>query len=321
MSKCYYNVRVSYTDDLQPQNFTLITTQKGSNQITYACRNGVLTRYACNAHALKVAIYFHLAEKFIQEHQQQKAANPDADTVLNAIYNILDTEDAEYEADDDFGAAYWIAAGMEANDPKIMRKGLFRALVHYLDMQIVIEASSEAAATSDVLEYDPTDYAQKFDALCDKELYPVTLTLSSIDGDEIEYWEDHDLCLPAYLGEMLLNDESEFADNDSNFYDNLIDSLKVYIGKLLIRQHIGLKKVTTADDDDDVTPLEMFFEMAHENENIDDEEYEDVLKYITHDDNVSLIYEIVDEYELLQIECNGFRYGGDPADAWFTYED
>ena len=320
MCKCYYNVRVDFVDDLPPQNFTLLTNQLGSKQIDRSCFYGVLAKFAPNAHALKVAIYFHLAEMFIKEHQQQKATAPDSDTILNTIYNILDTEDAEYEADNEFGAAYWIAAGIEANDPKLMRKGLFRAIVHYLDLRISIEASNEEV-TADALEYDPADYDQKFNALCDKELYPVTLTLYDIDGDEIEFWDDHDLCLPAYLGEMLLNDETGFAECDSDFYDTLIDSIKVYMGKLLIRQHIGLKKVTTAEDEDCLTPLEMFIEMAHNNENIDDEEYEDILKYITHDDNVSLIYELIDEYELLQIECNGFRYGGDPEDAWFVYED
>ena len=313
MSKCYYNIKIDFEDGLETQKFTLLTTPNGSRVITYACYNGVLSPYAENVNALKVAIYFHLAENFIKQHQQQKAAAPDAPTVLNTICD-LDTEDAE----DDASAAYWIAAGMAANDEKLMRKGLFRALVHYLEMQISIESADTDVDTTEVLEFDPANYVKKFSALCDKEVYQVSLTVNDLDGDEIEIWEDYDICIPAYLGEMMMVDQSDFLGRDNRFYANLYDYLMTYMGKLLIQQHGTLKPML---DEDDATPLERFMEMAHDNDDIDDEEYDDILEHITSESNTEVIYEIIEQYDLFQLECSGYRCGGDPAKVQFQYED
>lgn len=325
--KKYYNINVTLCDSLAPVSFALHTDESYGKYLLAATRfNNEITSYNGDLNALRVAIYYHMADQLINQHYIQHAQNPTSTTILNNILSALADVEMSYYDDEEECAEYWIEQGVIANDPTLIRKGLFRAFVHYFDdMTIHVDpkAHTKCAATS-ILEFDSENCVEQFKKYGDKECYSVQITINGCDGDLIEEFYEHSIYMHPYLGEMMLSDSNyDLLDHAGEFYGGLIDTMKWKAAVKLFEQHKQLK-ATYPDqyDDGETTPLENFWAMALEEGEIDEEEYEEIMDDINNDFYIDMIYEIIDNYELVVLEDSYRAPISDKDDPRTTdYED
>lgn len=324
--KKYYNINVNLSENLETVSFALHTDESFGKYLLAATRyKNEISPYDSSVNSLRVAIYYHMAEYFIDQHTAQLAQNVNTSTLLTNILSVLEDTKLPYYDDEEDCAAYLIDQGMIANDPSLIRKGLFRAFVHYFeDMTIHVEpkAHTKSTATS-ILEFDPKNCVEQFKKYGEKECYSVQITINGCDGDLIEEFYDHTIYTHPYLGEMMLSDSDyDTLDQASGFYGGLIDAMKWKAAVKLLEEHKSLKSMCSDQDDDEPTPLENFWAMALEEGEIDEDEYEEIMDDITNKFHIETIYEIMDNYELVILE-EFYRGSITDEDSTYTtdYED
>lgn len=305
--KKFYNVNVTLPEDLGSIPFALYTDEIFGKALIASNRfSNMRIPNIDETKPLRASIFYFLADLIIELHKQDSEGDSASYTILDCIQDtLLRMGMSEFDDDDDW-AAYWIAEGLRCADEALIKKGLFKAFVfQFEDMVIEVAPKAHTKCSADrVLEFDPRTCYRQLNKHTDKECYSVQLTINNPYGDLIEEFYECPLCIPSYLGEMMLSDyDQDIANYPGEFYYGLVDALKWHAAKLLHNQHQGLKGDPFWGDED--TPLEMFWAMALEQEEIDDDEYEEILDDISNEDNIGRIYEIIDTLDLLTLDDMG----------------
>jgi hypothetical protein len=229
--KKYYNIDVELSENLEAVSFAIHTDEQFGKYLIGATRynNQNLPSYNGDLNSLRVAIYYYMADLFINQHNTQFANDSTKPTILNTILDELADMELSYYDDEDDCAAYWIEQGMIGNDPSLIRKGLFQAFaLYYYDMTVRVDptAHTKCSATS-ILEFDPKNCIEHFKKCGEKECYSVQININDCDGDLIEEFYECSIYMHPYLGEMMLADsDHDLEDYACNFYGGLLDDLK-----------------------------------------------------------------------------------------------
>lgn len=302
--KKYYNIHVELPKNLGHVPFALHTDAKFGKKLLSETRfNNKLFSHEGDLKLLHIAIYYHLADHFINQHFQQRAVDPTASTILNTIADTLEEMNLNYFEYEDDCAVFWINQGILSNNSSLLRKGLFQAFVHHFNqMKIIVEPKTyNDCPTTSILEFDPNTCIETFKQYGEKECYTVQVDINDCYGDLIEEFYECNIYMHPYLGEMMLyNCNDDIARYPESFYYGLTDALKWHAAKLLFEEHQSLK--TVFDPDDDPTPLENFWAMALDEGFIDDEEYDEIMNDLTNPNDIGRIYEIIDTEDLLFLE-------------------
>ena len=306
--KKYYNITVELPENLGTVSFALHTDEKYGRYLLATTRyNNELPSYIGNLNFLRAGICYHLADYFINQHTTALANNPASPTILKTILDVLAETDVPYYDDEEDCAAYWIEQGVITTNLSLIRKGLFRAFVLYLnDMIIKIDPDVFTNCPADsILEFDPKTCVAQFKEYGEKECYSVQININDCDGDLIEEFYECSIYMHPYLGEMLLADSERDPENFAGeFYGDLLDALKWRAAVQLFEQHKHLKDTYPQYyvNEEDTTPLENFWSMALDEGEIDEEEYEEIMGDINNTCYIERIYEIIDNRYLLTLD-------------------
>lgn len=285
--KKYYNIHVNLTNDLAPVSFALHTDERVGNRILNTTWKNVLLSDDGDANCFRVALYYHMADHFIAHRAE-----------LAALCKALKRMDLCYFDNGEDSAAFLIGQGIGTNDIAILRKGLFRAFVHYFNsMVITIDGPTDKMSADDwVFEYDPNCIIENYQQH-EKECYSVELDILDFYGNTIEEFYEVPLYLHPYLGEMMLADyKHDLLDYSEALYEGLMDALRWKAAQLLVEEHVSLKR-----DGDDETPLEVFWTMACDMGEIDEDEYAEIISNLGDPNQIEQIYEIICDYGLLNV--------------------
>ncbi len=301
--KNYYNIQVKLPNNLGHVPLALHTDVKFGKKLLSETRfNNKLFSHEGDFKLLHIAIYYHLADYFINQHFQQRSIDPISPTILNTIVDTLNEMELDFFEYENDCAAHWIHQGILSENSSLLRKGLFQAFVHHFNhMNIIVEPKTykECLATS-ILEFDPTTCIETFKQYGEKECYTVQLDINDCYGNLIEEFYECNIYMHPYLGEMMLyNCNDDIARYPESFYYGLTDALKWHAAKQLFGEHQYLKSEYGLDDP---TPLENFWAMALDEGFIEDEEYDEIMNDLTNPNDIGRIYEIIDTENLLFLE-------------------
>ena len=311
----YYNINAILSAPLKTVSFTLCTEQNyGHMVIDPSGRSNIVDDNDFEHLDLAIAVYFHLAEIYIQQYHQAQDNNSSDFDVLDNICTFL-----RNQGSDGKNAMKFIEKGMQDKDDALLRRGLFTTFVHNISVTIAISPCDKTLEDVSVLYFDPMRCSEDFAKLSETACYQIEFEQCDSDSELIEEWNTH-LITPYYIGELLDKYLSTPID-EIPFFDNFGSCLQQHAAKMLCYQHIQFKDDLTFLDEG--TPYQRFLDWALENDEIDNDTYMAVRNCfeskIYDCGIIEMISNLNAHYNLVQITYCNPTQNCEPSDWNFFY--
>lgn len=314
----YYNINAILSAPLKTVSFILCTEQNyGHMVIDPSGRSNIVNDSDFEHLDLAVAIYFHLAETYIQQYHQAQDNNSSDFDILDNICSLL-----KNQGEDGEDGLKFIEKGIQGKDDALLRRGLFTAFVHNISVTIAISPCEEITEDGSVLYFDPVRCSKDFAKLSEMAYYMIEFEQYDSYSELIEFW-DASLITPYYIGELLSKYITTSID-EIPFFEDFCSSLQLHAAKALCYQHIQLYREYPESVKEEGTPYQRFLDWAFENDEIDDDTYMAVRNCFENKiydyDIDEMIGDLNTHYNLVQLTNCASKDKYEPNDGDFFYE-